>query len=306
MAGLALGGCGDQPAGPRPPPLENDPDFTIDLRYWDTPPSPPQQDRIRMAANRWERLLQGGLPDAAVSVDAGCGPDSPAIDEVVDDVVVFVRVIDIRSLAESGPCKLRQESRLPITATVWIDGPKRINQLSPDILESLVTHELGHALGFGTLWPQTSLLKQPVSIGGSDPHFEGVGALAAFDEIGGIGFLGAKVPVENQGGAGTADSHWRASVFGERELMSFTIVSGPNPLSIVTAASMADLGYHVDLSEADAFMLPGTAVQGGINPGLVPPVVEPSGMLRLTESPAEWSMTVTDRSGAIVRTIKRR
>jgi len=290
MAGLVWSACGDQPAGPRPPPLDNDPDFTIDVRYWGATPSPQQQSRIRLAADRWERLFRGGLPDAAVSVDAGCGPDSPAIDEVVDDVVVFVRVIDIPSLAESGPCKLRQGSRLPITATVWIDGPKRINQLSLDVLESLVTHELGHALGFGTLWPQTSLLKDPVSQGGQDPHFEGAGALAAFDLVGGGVFLGAKVPVENTGGVGTEDSHWRASVFGERELMSFTIVSGLNPLSRVTAASMADLGYHVDLSQADDFVLPGTAAQGGVSP-------------RLTEKPPGWSMTVTDRSGAIVGTI---
>jgi len=302
-AGSIFGACGDQPAGPRPPPVEDDPSFTIEVRYWGPPPSPPQQDRIRRAADRWERLFRGGLPDAAARVDAGCGPGSPAIDEVVDDLVVFVRVIDIRALAESGPCKVRARSGLPITATVWIDGPKRINQLSPDILEALVTHELGHALGFGTLWPRTPLLKDPVSEGGQDPHFEGAAALAAFDLIGGAGFLGAKVPVENRGGVGTEDTHWRVSVFGESELMSFTVVSGANPLSRVTAASMSDLGYHVDLSEADDFVLPGTAVRGGIGPRLAPSAAGSSEALKLTESLPRWSITVTDRDGEIVREI---
>lgn len=296
-----FGACGDQATAPLPAPRASDPEFTIDLRYWDAPPGPEQQERIRRAVDRWERLFRGGLPDAAVSVDAGCGPDSPAVDEVVDDILVFVRVIDIDALAESGPCKVRGEGLLPITATVWIDGPIRIAQLAPDFLESLMTHELGHALGFGTLWTEHSLLEEPALAGGQDPHFSGALAIAAFDEIGGLGYLGAKVPVEIQGGPGTADSHWRALVFGDRELMSPIVVLGANPLSRATAASMLDLGYDVDLSAADGFTLPASSVRAGLTPR-----VETPARPRLSESPARWSMTVTDRSGAIVREVARR
>jgi hypothetical protein len=271
-----------------------DPVFSFDLRYWGDPPTEEQQGRIANAVARWERIISRGLPPAVVVGDAGCGPGSPAIDEEVDDVVVFVRVIDIEALAESGPCKVRAGSLLPITATVWIDGPGRLDQLAPEFLESLVTHELAHALGFGTLWDETSLLRDASLTGGQDPHFIGPNALAEFDSIGGLAFTGKKVPVETVGGPGTADSHWRGFVFGERELMSSTVLGGANPLSRVTAASMVDLGYEVDLGAADDYVLPGRR-----SVDVAPREVTPEYLL--TESPARWSITVTDPDGTIVR-----
>ena len=60
--------------------------------------------------------------------------------------------------------------------------------------------------------------------------------------------------VENTGGAGTADAHWRESVFGN-ELMTGFVDAGVNPLSRVTVASMGDLGYTVNLADADPYTL---------------------------------------------------
>ena len=59
-------------------------------------------------------------------------------------------------------------------------------------------------------------------------------------------------------GAGGLDGHWRESVFGD-ELMTATIsVSSQTsqPLSKVTIAALADLGYSVDYTQADSFSLP--------------------------------------------------
>jgi hypothetical protein len=63
------------------------------------------------------------------------------------------------------------------------------------------------------------------------------------------------VPVENTGGAGTRDSHFRESVF-RNELMTGFVGTSGNPLSRMTAASLGDMGYVVDLSAAEAFTLP--------------------------------------------------
>ena len=63
------------------------------------------------------------------------------------------------------------------------------------------------------------------------------------------------VPVENTGGEGTADGHWRESVF-KNELMSGFIAASGNPLSRLTAASLQDLGYKVNLSAAEPYSLP--------------------------------------------------
>lgn len=63
------------------------------------------------------------------------------------------------------------------------------------------------------------------------------------------------VPVENTGGVGTRDSHWRETIF-KNELMTGFVGGKPNPLSRVTVASLKDLGYVVDLSKAEKYKLP--------------------------------------------------
>ena len=60
------------------------------------------------------------------------------------------------------------------------------------------------------------------------------------------------MPVENAGGSGSADAHWRETSFGN-ELMSSVLDLGGNPLSRITIASLSDLGYQVDLNQADQF-----------------------------------------------------
>ena len=124
-------------------------------------------------------------------------------------------------------------------------------------LVDLMLHELGHALGFGTLWVGKGFLQNPsLPVNpGADTHFDGPSAVTAFDAIGGNAYTGGqKVPVENQeGGPGSQDSHWRLTVFSN-ELMTGLLTTA-NPLSRVTVASLGDLGYSVDEGGADAFQL---------------------------------------------------
>ncbi|HEX6432906.1 MAG TPA: leishmanolysin-related zinc metalloendopeptidase, partial [Gemmatimonadales bacterium] len=88
----------------------------------------------------------------------------------------------------------------------------------------------------------------------ADPHFTGPQAIAAFNEVGGAAYPLAKVPVEDTGGEGTADGHWRESVFGA-ELMTGFVDPSHNPLSKVTLAALADQGYAVNLGGADPYSL---------------------------------------------------
>ena len=116
---------------------------------------------------------------------------------------------------------------------------------------------MGHVLGYGTIWTDLNLLK---GRGGSDPHFSGTQAVLAFNRSGGHGYsAGLKVPVENcvgfppgDCGAGTQDSHWRELVFAN-ELMTGFINAGSNPLSVVSTASMGDLGYAVNYAGSDPY-----------------------------------------------------
>jgi hypothetical protein len=122
------------------------------------------------------------------------------------------------------------------------------------VLTDVILHEMGHVVGFGTLWPRfPGLLTDPSQLGGLDPHFTGAGAIAAFNGAGGTAYVaGQKVPVEDTGGPGTADSHWREMIL-DNELMTGFIAQAGNPLSAITVRSLADMGYLVNQAGADPF-----------------------------------------------------
>jgi hypothetical protein len=108
-----------------------------------------------------------------------------------------------------------------------------------------------HVIGFGSIWISKGLLSGSST---TDPFFTGTQAIAAFNSIGGTAFVGNRVPVEGSGGPGTRNSHWRETVF-KNELMTGFLNNGPNPLSIVTVTSLADMGYTVDTGAADLFTI---------------------------------------------------
>ena len=115
-------------------------------------------------------------------------------------------------------------------------------------LVDVITHEMGHVLGIGTVWRQKDLI---TGSGSNDPRFTGRGATTEYNRI--FGRNESSVPIANTGGQGTREAHWRESIFGN-ELMSGFLNSGvENPLSRITVASLGDIGYQVDLSAADPF-----------------------------------------------------
>ena len=123
-------------------------------------------------------------------------------------------------------------------------------------------HEIGHVLGIGVIWHNLDLIQNLPSSGEEekDTHFTGPLAIEAFDEAGGTNYTGgAKVPVASRG------AHWRESVLDD-ELMTPFLNSGVlNPLSAITAQSLADMGYTVNAGQAELYRLPGAsaAKQGG-------------------------------------------
>ena len=164
------------------------------------------------------------------------------------------------------------------------------------VLDRVVLHEIGHVLGFGTLWSQFDFLRQPTGdpSGEVDTHFAGPLAIEAFDRAGGRGYMGEKVPVDNN-----LPVHWREAVL-ETELMTPGYnPDSSNPLSAITLQSLADMGYTVDLSQAEPYQLPAQLAA------------------TMTESPRKTddidygddilneSLFVVDRDGRVVRIISR-
>jgi leishmanolysin/Big-like domain-containing protein len=232
--------------------------FTIELMFL-TAPTAAQRLAFVAAQQRWQGLIVGDLPSVQLSAAAGqCGTGSPAITRTVDDLLILVTLEAIDGaggvLGSAGPCFIRNGSRLPVLGIMKFDVADLDVLENQNLLKTVILHEMGHVLGYGTIWTDFSLLADPSQQNGTDPHFTGTQALAAFNQVGGSSYSGAKVPVEDTGGEGTADAHWRESVFGD-ELMTGFVDPGVDPLSRVSVASMADLGYTVNLQGADDYTL---------------------------------------------------
>ena len=251
------------------------PAFNIDLVYAGSTPSRRVQSAFQTAVARWERIIAQDIPNHRLSNNRRQWLESlyPGITapEVVDDIVIYVEVLEIDgpsgTLGQAGRLLFRVPSSLPIASFVEMDQDD-LRTLTEQELRALVLHELGHTLGFNRRsWNDHNLLRNPsLDVNGDpivpapDTYFSGANAIAAFNAAGGSSYTGAKVPVENtRGGLGSQDSHWRESVL-DNELMTARVGEAvSHPLSAITIQSMADIGYVVDVTQADAYTLPSTS-----------------------------------------------
>jgi hypothetical protein len=228
------------------------------------------------AASRWSAVIVGELPDFVVtrsSLPGGCGyaPDSTPIN--VDDMIIFASVAPIDGplgiLAQAQPCAQHDNGAIAIGVMAFDSDDLGFLEANGKF-EETVLHEMGHVIGIGSVWGLADLIVEP-SIGhpGANTRFIGSNAAQAYVDLNGVGFPGA-VPVENNGVSGSADAHWRESVFGI-ELMSPSITGTESslPMSAITVASLHDLGvYAVNDAAADNFVF-GMALTAGPPP---PPI----------------------------------
>lgn len=225
-----------------------------------TPMTQSQRAVFQNAAARWASLITGDLPDLSGEIPAGdCSDNSPALDMTYDDLLIFAEIENIDGpgavLGQAGWC-YRRSAGLPILGVMRFDIADVATLEANGQFSSVILHEMGHVLGIGTLWSAFGLLKNPsTATTPVDTYFSGANAIQGFNLIGGIPYSGGqKVPVENTGGAGTMNAHWRESVLG-RELMTGYLNSGSNPLSHVTKNSLVDLGYTVGIGGTDDFSI---------------------------------------------------
>jgi Leishmanolysin/Bacterial pre-peptidase C-terminal domain len=209
-----------------------------------------EQTIFQQAAARWSQVITGDLPNATYR------------GQTVDDLLIDASAPTIDGvggvLGQSGPDAFRSGSDLPIHGVMEFDSADMASMVSSGLLYSVVLHEMGHILGIGTLWEDMGLLS---GAGTSNPIFTGANATAQYNQIYGTSARG--VPVEATGGSGTADSHWRETVF-TNELMTGWAGPGTNlPLSRVTVGSLADLGYTVNYAAADAYTPSSSGLSAG-------------------------------------------
>jgi hypothetical protein len=230
--------------------------FTITLRFIN-PPTEAQRAFFETAAAKWQGIIVGDVPDAGGTIPArSCGNSfkTPSFSGTIDDIMIDVLLQPIDGpgaiLGASGPCLARSEDLLTLYGLMFFDTADLDFLAQNNIFDEVVVHEMGHVLGFGTLWNFGRNLLQG---GATDPRFVGPAAIAGYHEVGG---RGATIPVEENGGPGTALSHWDEETF-DTELMTGFIALGESPLSVMTIGSMQDLGYVVDPTAADKYHVSG-------------------------------------------------
>ena len=249
-------------------------DFSIQLEFRD-PGLPDSIVRVfEDAAERWSKVIRSDFPNWRAKQDIelnACG-ESLNVPRgfFIDDLLILVHVGAIDgvggTLGQAGPCLLdavpahgsSATVRLPRVSRMEFDRDDVDKMLRTGILDDVILHEMGHALGFGVLWSSRGFV---LGEGSSNPVYTGPNGRSANLAIGGTG-----LPlVANTGGSGTRDAHWRESVYGV-ELMSPVIGSGKQPMSKLTIMAMADLGYAVDPLQADDFSV-GDVPAGGQDGG---------------------------------------
>lgn len=264
--------------------------FKIDVRFVGNVPTIVQQAALQ-AAGRWEQVISAPLIPYHVTFRANeCGFGVPAVDTVENNVMIVIRADSIDgafgTVGQGGPCIIRDDSpQLTAFGAITVDSIDVGTLSRRGILVTMLTHEMGHVLGIGTLWEIPSYANTVTGLGSDNPLFIGHMARVAAAELGFTPDSSSGVPIENTGGEGTRDGHWRADTFGH-ELMTGTIHDGLNPLSLVTIEALADFGYTVVPEAADDFAFFNAANPGGsvapslsVNPPMRGVVLSPANQL---------------------------
>jgi len=286
-------------------------DFKLEIVFLNTT-TITQKSAFGAAAGRWMDVITGDLTDVVVRQNADyCGVGEPAIFGVTDDLLIYASLVPIDGplgiLGSAGPCVVRgnvSDAPLTVTGVMQFDVADLGILERSGTLDETILHEMGHVLGIGTLWSFVPLdfLQNPSYPfdEGADTHFDGPNAIAAFNALPGGPWnpptsANSVVPVENvQGGGGTQDGHWRESTF-VTELMTGFIGSTSNPLSTVTIQSLLDIGYAVDITKADPYILG--------DPNGAPPADPSATRFHLKDDILRIPITMVDRNGRIVRVV---
>jgi hypothetical protein len=195
----------------------------------------------------WTEALQSAFIEAAELISSLITTDISDIfhnGTLYDDIIITAELATIDGaggiLGQAGPTLIRSDSKLPLAAMMEFDAADAENYNDAGLWNDIVIHEMLHSVGVGTIW---NLLGKLNGYGTSTPTFNGDFANLAYDEL----FsdlnqnLSDLIPVEGDGGSGTAYGHWDEATFGNELMTGY--INGANYVSAMTVASLEDLGY---------------------------------------------------------------
>ena len=288
--------------------------FNITIQNIGPPLRQEVQDAFDSAVAHWQRVIYADLPDISIPTPTSICGNAYTIPggTIIDDIIILAKIDTIdgpgQILGQAGPCNIRSADATSITGIMQFDSADVASLINSGSIDEVILHEMGHVLGIGTTWNigptqlgyirgcrQNSVQAFPGN-GSVDTYYNCPAGLAAFDSIGGTSYTGGnKVPVENTGSAGTANGHWRESTFGNELMTGFLNSGGPNPLSLLTVASLQDELYTVNFAAADPYnhVFSLRAAASGVS-------------IRLTDDIWRGPIGVMDASGRVLRVLQQR
>jgi hypothetical protein len=287
--------------------------FRIEVRYPDGQPSAEIKAAFDAAAARWANIVVGDLEDIVIAGTDTMGPVTVSgnacipvvVNQTIDDLVIFAYVKPIDGargiLGFATPIYSRNSDSTTISGCMTFDVADMEELAAAGALEATITHEMGHVLGIGTLWDAKQKAVNTCASGAptSKPYFTGGSARQAFQSALGVGVVwtDSMVPLEGSGACfdGTRDAHPSEAIF-KNELMTGYIDQFSNPLSVVSATILRDMGMTVNDLATDAYTVPFglpaarmTAAQG----------------TKLNEMPVDEPIRMLDRRGRVTRIVER-
>lgn len=256
------------------------PGFQIDLVFADSPAYGAVPDSVkqlaREAANRWARIITGDLPGVA-------GSNNTFIDDF--EMTIQMGLLGNSpntpggALANAAPTQYRPGTTgLPVSGETGLDPTDVTNTATAarrQWIVDIITHEMGHALGFGDGF-------KPFSPWVNGDTFTGRNAVREYNSI--FGATANSVPLEP-----SIRGHWDETVFGAELMTPYAESIGTRMyISRLTVAALQDMGYIVDFSKAEPYVKPITApvvaTPGNNSVRPVPMPRRPSTPLPLTSS----------------------
>lgn len=240
---------------PAPEPIQPEEPVSPETPTTDpTQPSSPVTDEYNIefnfdaGAQAYANVFEAAASKLEAFITLGL-PDTTHFDEVIDDLLINASVVSIDGvggvLGQAGPDFIRADSRLPYLGSMEFDSSDMADMAADGSLAAVIVHEMLHVLGIGTLWDDLGLR--------SGANYIGTNAVEAYQNLAGNNSL-TSIPLTTGVGPGSDYSHWDENIFNN-ELMTPFINAGNNPMSVITAGALEDLGYSVNYSAADSYSL---------------------------------------------------
>lgn len=219
----------------------------------------------------WETLLPS-YKDGGQSPGNGNGPQNPISPVLINAGVFSIDGAgDTLAQASTSLNTFTDDSGFVLSTAGFLEfDSDDIGSFSNQQLQEIIVHEIGHTLGFGTRWVDNQVYNPATSSATSVGQYTGAKGVDVYNTE--FGLNETFIPIENDGGQGTADSHFDEELFGIAINGDSTVASGlrfgpnnsdiltgffnpnaPSTFSETTAATFHDIGFNVDFTAIENF-----------------------------------------------------